>query len=185
MFAKFVAAISANKRLWSVLVIFAGLLLLLRILAGPSSAQTPSSAEDSASRNERILESLIKDDVPIKIKIKQDKEASFKDLQNERWLSEFELELTNTGDKPIYFLYITMGTGVNVGGQEIVFPLHYGRPELGDIVTKAEPDDVPIKPGETYVMKVGGGASLGKGSPREAVASSNKVSCRASGTQLR
>jgi hypothetical protein len=42
-----------------------------------------------------------------------------------------------------------------VGGQEIVFPLSYGRAELGDIVIKAGPDDVPIKPGEAFVLKMG------------------------------
>ncbi len=50
-----------------------------------------------------------------------------------------------------------MGTGVKWGGtgNEVVSPLWYGRAELGDIVTKAGPDDVPIKPGETHVLKMG------------------------------
>jgi len=56
-----------------------------------------------------------------------------------------------------------MGTGVKVSGQEIVFPLSYGRAELGDIVTKALVDDVPIKPGETYVLKMGDAAPWEKG----------------------
>ncbi len=30
----------------------------------------------------------------------------------------------------------------------------YGRPELGDILTKATSDDVPIKPGETIHLNV-------------------------------
>lgn len=78
-------------------------------------------------------------------------EQSFKDLKNGKWLSEFELEVTNTGDRPIYYLEIVMDSGVKFegSGQNIVFPLHYGRPELGDIVTKATSDDVPVKPGET------------------------------------
>src|SRR6185295_13294514 len=47
-----------------------------------------------------------------------------------------------------------MDTGVKFDGSgpEIVFPFRYGRPELGDIVTKATGDDVPIKPGETIVL---------------------------------
>src|SRR5215213_9836214 len=107
----------------------------------------------SAATQERIFENRIPAHIPIKIKIKKEKEESFKDLKNEKWLREFELELTNTGDKPIYFLYITMDTEVKVdGGPEIVFPLAYGRAELGDIVTKATSDDVPIKPGETITL---------------------------------
>lgn len=70
----------------------------------------------SAASQERIFENQIPAHIPIKIKIKKEKEASFKDLKNEKWLSEFELEVTNTGDKPIYFLYINLGTNVKLDG---------------------------------------------------------------------
>jgi hypothetical protein len=106
---------------------------------------------------ERVFENKIPAHIPIKIKIKKEKEESFKDLNNEKWLSEFELEVTNTGDKPIYFLYIMMGTNVKdkADGLEFMYPLAYGRGQLGDIVTKATPDDIPIKPGETRVLTIG------------------------------
>lgn len=109
----------------------------------------------SAAWQERIFENKIPAHIPIKIKIKKEKEQSFKDLKNEKWLREFELELTNTGDRPIYYIEIVMDTGVKFDGSgpEIVFPLRYGRAELGDIVTKATSDDVPIKPGETIVLQ--------------------------------
>ncbi len=108
----------------------------------------------TAALQERIFENKIPAHIPIKIKIKKEKETSFKDLNNEKWLREFELEVTNTGDKSIYYLEIVMDTGVKFDGSgpEIVFPLTYGRPELGDIVTKATRDDVPIKPGETIIL---------------------------------
>lgn len=108
----------------------------------------------SAAVQERIFENKIPAHIPIKIKIKKEKEQSFKDLKNEKWLREFELEVTNTGDKPIYYLEIVLHTGVKFdeSSPEIVFPLHYGRPELGDIVTKATSDDVPIKPRETIIL---------------------------------
>ncbi len=118
-----------------------------------------------AALQERIFENNIPSHIPIKIKIKKEKEKSFQDLKNEKWVSEFELELTNTGDKPIYFLYITMHTGVKFDrvGSEIVFPLTYGRAELGDIVTKATSDDVAIKPGETIILTAGDGTAWEKG----------------------
>ncbi|HEX8888820.1 MAG TPA: hypothetical protein VF779_06565 [Pyrinomonadaceae bacterium] len=101
--------------------------------------------------------------LPIKVKIKKEKEQAFKDLKNEKWVRDLEIEVTNTGDKPIYLLHFTLvlpevkdETGNNVG-----FVLHYGRAELGDIKTKAEPDDVPIKPGETYVFTITDGQVLG------------------------
>ena len=110
----------------------------------------------SSGTQERIFENTIPDHIPIKIKIRKEKEASFKDLKNAKWLSEFEVELTNTGDRPIYFLLIHLNTNVKFdGGPEIVYSLMYGRPELGDIVTKATSDDVPIKPGETIYLSVG------------------------------
>lgn len=107
----------------------------------------------SSAAQERIFENKIPAHIPIKIKIRKEKEESFKDLKNEKWLSEFELELTNTGDRPIYYLEIVMGTEVMPNGlPEIVIPMTYGRWELGDIVTKVTSDDVPIKPGETIIL---------------------------------
>jgi len=115
------------------------------------------------SMQERIFENNLSAHIPIKIRIRKEKEESFKDLKNEKWLREFELEVTNTGDKPIYFLLIHLGTNVKFdGGPEIVYSVMYGRPELGDIVTKATSEDVPIKPGETIYLSVGGGAELGR-----------------------
>lgn len=110
----------------------------------------------SAALQERIFENKIPAHIPIKVKIKKEKEKSFKDLKNEKWLSEFELEVTNTGEKPIYFLYIIMGTNVKVdNGLEMVYPIVYGRAQLGDIFTKSTSDDIAIKPGETHVLKIG------------------------------
>ncbi len=126
-----------------------------------ASRQTSSSA----AFQERIFENKIPAHIPIKIKIKKEKEGAFKNPRNEKWLREFELELTNTGDKPIYFLYITMDTGVKFegSGPEIVFPLTYGRAELGDIVTKATSEDIPIKPGETIILTAGDATAWEKG----------------------
>src|ERR1044072_486955 len=84
--------------------------------------------------DERQLVDLIPKHVPIKIKIKKEKEAGFKDLKNEKWGWEFELEVTNTGTKPIYALDLLVLTDVKAAaGFQIVSMLSYGRPELGDI----------------------------------------------------
>lgn len=87
---------------------------------------------------ERIFENLIPKHVPLKIKIKKEKEPGFKDLKNENWDREFELEVTNTGDKPIYEFYLLMITDVKAAaGYRIVAPLTYGRPELADLKSQA------------------------------------------------
>jgi hypothetical protein len=78
-------------RLSSVLLFLAGLLLPMNLMS-PSSAQS----------GERVLESLISKEVPIMVKVKREKEDSFKDMKNEDWAREFEFELTNTGNKPIF-----------------------------------------------------------------------------------
>lgn len=144
----------ANKRLLQCLLIFFASILLLKGISSPSVAK---------SSEERELEDKIPKHLPIKVKIKKEKEKAFKDLKNDKWVRDLEIEITNTGDKPIYLLRfllilpeITDETGYNVG-----LILHYGKIHLGDLVSKAAPDDVPIKPGETHIFKVGEGQVLG------------------------
>jgi hypothetical protein len=150
----FIRSASANLRAWVVLLIFGALLLIMRNLSTPGSAQSPSSTPVAQSGNQRILENTVPSEVPIKFKIKKEKEESFKSKTNENWLREFELELTNIGDKPIYFLYLTLASDVKVRGDRLVFPLVFGRAALGDIISPARPDDISIKPGETHVFKI-------------------------------
>jgi hypothetical protein len=143
-----------RKRLFLFIIIFIACVLLLTGMFTLSGAQ---------STEERELEDRIPKHLPIKIKIKKEKEKEFKDLKNEKWVRGLQLEVTNVGDRPIYLLRflvvlpeVTDETGYNVG-----FILHYGRIQLGALETKAGPDDVPIKPGETHVFKVGEGQVLG------------------------
>ena len=120
----------------------------------PGQSEIAGFRKTLPQETERQLEDLIPKHVPIKIKIKKEKEAGFKDLNNEKWAWEFELEVTNTGTKPIYSLDLYVVTDVKAAaGFRIVSMLSYGRPELGDIRTKAEPTDVPIQPGETVSLQ--------------------------------
>ena len=124
----------------------------MRVFSASGSAQ---SQEPSQSQNERVLENGIPKHVPLKIRIKKEKEESFKDLKNTRWIRDFELEVTNTGDKPIYSLSLMLITDVKAAaGYPIWFSLNYGSSELGDYRVKAQPSDIPISPGETYVFTI-------------------------------
>ena len=114
----------------------------------------PLTSSNARVQGERVFEDAIPENAPIRIKIKKEKEKSFKELKDETWVEEFELEVKNIGDKPIYFIYINLVTDVKVGSSPLIFALVYGRAELGDIITKAGPDDLFIKPGETYVFKI-------------------------------
>lgn len=120
-------------------------------LLATSTAQEP--VEKSQEIKETILDDQIPKHLPIKIKIKKEKEAAFKDLKNERWARDFELEVTNTGEKPIYMLSLMLVTDLKAAaGFRIIAPLVYGK--LGKITDKAESEDIPIKPGETYIFKI-------------------------------
>lgn len=109
-----------------------------------------------AQSDERVLENTIPKHLPIQVKLKKEKEKSFKDMRNEKWIREFELEVKNTGDRPIYFLYLALKfpeTNIREG-QNLIYPLVYGRSEIGDIKTHATEEDVPIDPGETHIFKI-------------------------------
>jgi len=140
--------------------------LILFVIANASvsptiATQHPESAaqeilDKQSPPPERTFEYLIPSHVPIKIKLKKANEKAFKDLQNDKWARDFAIELTNTGAKPIYSIYmlLVLPEVRNRNGVKIVFPLFYGRNELGDTRTKALPEDVPIRPGETYTFTI-------------------------------
>jgi hypothetical protein len=130
--------------------------LLFCLIAGCLFASAALVSGGAQSPKERLLEDTIPAHVPIKVKIKKDKEKAYKDLNNPKWARDFELELTNTGSKPIYSLYMVLILPEirNETGLNIVFPLAYGRNEIGFATSMATPEDIPIKPGETYAFKI-------------------------------
>lgn len=134
-----------TKRLIIFFLIFFASALILKGLSAPGVTQ---------SQEERELEDKIPKHLPIKVKLRKEKEKGFKDLKNEKWIRDFQLEITNTGNKPIYFLSLVLDLPEITApdGLGMAFSIHYGRSELGRIEPKAGPDDIPIKPGETYVF---------------------------------
>lgn len=131
----------------------------------------PTSAEiaiaDGQAKEERSLDDKIPKHLPIKVKVKADKEKQFKDLDNPYWARNFELEVKNTGIRPIYRLVLLLHLPETaIAGGNLVFSLAYGRSELTmfqDTLESAKPDDIPIKPGETYILRMLQGARLGNG----------------------
>jgi len=132
------------------LVRFLAVTLIVSVV---SLVQLSRPTSSNAVVQERIMESGVREHVPIKFKIKKEKEQSFKDLKNAKWVSDFELEVTNTGDKPIYYLYLDLITDVKSGTSPLVFALQYGKAELGDLTSKAQSDDRPILPKESCMLK--------------------------------
>lgn len=117
------------------------------MLSGLSSAQ---------SSEERVIDNLVPKHVPIKIKLKEDKERALKDMNNDKWTSDLELEVTNISDKPIYLLelWVEMPEIISENGHRVGFTLRYGRAAFVDFDARPIPDDKPIQPKETYVFKI-------------------------------
>lgn len=130
-----------------------------KLKAKPDAAELAAlrkAAKAQDTPEERELEDTTPKHVPIKIKIKAEKEKSFKDLTNDKWLRELELEVKNTGTKPIYFLAFVMtlpdvkGPTGNIMGHDF----HFGRTDLISITEPIRSSDVPINPGESQVFKM-------------------------------
>jgi hypothetical protein len=89
------------------------------------------------------------------VKIKREKEKKFRDLENDNWPGDLELEVKNIGDKPIYFLWFVIEIPeAKVNGSHQVFSIVYGRFELADLNNRPNADDLPIRPGETKVLAI-------------------------------
>src|SRR5215216_4669803 len=87
--------------------------------------------------------------------------TAIRNLQNENWLQDLEIEIKNDSTKPIYFLLVVLSfpdipktTEVDGIERGVVIPLVYGRTELANRGQRANSGDVPIKPGEKYVFKI-------------------------------
>lgn len=112
----------------------------------------PSTAQ---SEKERKLEDLTSERLPIKIKIKAEKEQAFKDLKNKNWARDLEVEVKNTGSKPIYYIAISITMrDFLVQGYPLGFGVLYGRPELVSLTTAIQPDDIAILPGQSVTLKI-------------------------------
>lgn len=91
-----------------------------------------------------------------------------RNLQNEgNWLRDLEVEVKNISRQPIYFISLTLDfpdvpmptptphpeTGYT---PEVMmgFSVYYGELRLKNVEQLAGSDDIPLKPGETYVFKI-------------------------------
>src|SRR5205807_979446 len=125
--------------------LMAGLAFGLLIVAVRQSSSAQSSRE-------RQVDNEIPKHVPIKVKLKAEKEKKFKARGNPNWVREFELEVTNSSDKPIYFLelWLELPETMSENNNPLAFSVRYGRGAFLHPETMAIPTDVPIQSGETH-----------------------------------
>ncbi len=142
------------KRFLQLSLVILAVIFVVKVMLVPSTAQS--------TQEERELEDTVPKHLPIKVKLKKEKEKAFKDMKNEKWARALELEVTNTGDKPIYSLsFVLEMPEIKYDGLPAMFDMQYGDARMRYISTKPGPDDIPIKPGETYVLKLVLGQVLG------------------------
>ncbi len=80
------------------------LLLFALIAVAIFSLTPPLTSSIARGQGERLFEDAIPKKVPIRVKLKKETEDLVKDLNNHDWVRDFALEVTNTGDRAIYFL---------------------------------------------------------------------------------
>jgi hypothetical protein len=101
----------------------------------------------------RAVVSTVPARVPLKVVVRNGERVA--DPSNEGWLRDLEVEVTNTGGRPVYFVsLLLLLPGAKMGGVQPVFKLKFGSPELGSFTALARPEDVPLAPGESAVVKV-------------------------------
>jgi len=138
------------KILFSLLVIAIPLTLLFKARSRPAAAKT-----QTVPPPRRLFENRVPEHLPIKVKIKREKEKLYRDLDNENWARDFEIEVKNIGEKPIYFLLFALGVpDAKIADSYQLFTIVYGRVALSDLNNRPTSDDVPIRPGETKVLKI-------------------------------
>ncbi len=143
--------ISHVRNLKSTIVAAVLLAAFVAVCAVGIVSSTAQSTQEQ--KEERKFENTIPAHVPIKVKVKN--EQSFKNLKNKKWARELEIEVKNTGSKPIYFMYMLMiMPDVTVGGHPYALQVTYGRKKLVRLDTPVQPEDVPILPGESVTLRV-------------------------------
>ena len=110
--------------LFALLVIAGALALLGRARSGPVAAQ----GTQTVPATKRLLENRVPEHLPIRVKIKREKEKLFRDLDNDNWARDLEVEVKNVGDKPIYSLYFQLHVPeAKIANGYQSFGIAYGR----------------------------------------------------------
>lgn len=112
-----------------------------------------AGAAGQATGRARSVVNTIPARMPLKVEVRDAERVA--DASNGLWLRDLEVEVTNTGRRPVYFVsLLVLLPGAKLGGLQPVYKLKFGSPDLASFTSVARPDDVPLAPGESAVIKV-------------------------------
>ncbi|HEV2708165.1 MAG TPA: hypothetical protein VGV59_19775 [Pyrinomonadaceae bacterium] len=114
-----------------------------------------------SEKKEREIKTRTFHGMPLKVK-------EIRNLQKEEdWFRDLEIEVENISDKPIYFISLIIEfpdieapppqvgpNGITPSRSITGFGIRFGSRRLIDVKNLATPDDIFLKPGETYVFKI-------------------------------
>lgn len=117
----------------------------LSLCAGAAAGQVPARG--------RAVVVTIPARVPVRAEVRNAERVA--DPSNGLWLRELEVEVTNTGRKPVYFVsLLLLLPGAKLAGLQPVYNLKFGPSHLASFTAVARPEDVGLAPGQSVVLKV-------------------------------
>lgn len=95
---------------------------------------------------ERLQKTVLKDVVEIK---------SINNLQSSNFPADFEIEMKNISNKPIYYMHVAVffSETSRLMGNPYGCKLVFGNKNLININNLPDPTDIPAKPGENFVLR--------------------------------
>ncbi len=128
---------------WQILAAFASII----VLAAGSIALTRPPSVVAAERTYRVWEHELPSSA---IKI-----TRIDNLQSPVFPRDFEIEEQNVSDKPIYFfqIMVLLPDTKALFKRTVGFDLTYGNSRLVDNTKRAQPEDIPVQPGQRFRLK--------------------------------
>lgn len=104
--------------------------------------------QDSEKQNKRVLKVREFKDMPVVLN-------EVRNLQSDTWYKDLEIEVKNVSSKPIYSILIYLDfPDVQVAAGVSGITMDFGLNKYIDISVMAEPGDLHLNPGDTYVFTI-------------------------------
>ncbi len=93
------------------------------------------------------IENRIPKNVPLKVE--------FKNYESENWIRDLDIVVTNTGEKPVHFLFLSLTLDVKAeDGNVRGFALLFGNGDLYSTEAEAKMGDPSIAPDTNFIFKI-------------------------------